>query len=136
MNKVILVDIDGTVAHRTNRTPYEYNMVLHDRSDEHVVEVLRCMWLAGYKIIFISAREDWCFNDTYRWLTLHCPPFIKLFMRKSGDNRSDQIIKQEIYETEVKPNYDVFCVFDDRDRVVGMWRELGLKVFQPEYGDF
>lgn len=136
MQTAIIVDIDGTVAHRTNRGPFEYEKVLHDEADKNVIEVIKCMWEAGHKIVFVSAREDWCFNDTYTWLTHNCPPFIKLYMRKSGDNRRDADVKKEIYEEFIKPQYDVIAVFDDRDQVVEMWRELGLKTLQVGYGDF
>lgn len=136
MSKAILVDIDGTVAHRTNRDPFEYDKVLHDAPDKEVIAVLKSLWESGYRIIFVSAREDWCFNDTYTWLTHNCPPFIKLYMRKSGDFRRDADVKKEIYETQIKPNYEVLCVFDDRNQVVDMWRELGLKCMQVGYGDF
>lgn len=136
MNKVILVDIDGTVAHRTDRDPFEYDKVLEDRPDHKTIEVITALWRAGYKIIFISARDDSCFDDSYEWLRLNCPPFIKLYMRKTGDFRKDAIIKEEIYREHIEPFYDVFCVFDDRNQVVDMWREIGLKCFQPEPGDF
>jgi uncharacterized HAD superfamily protein len=132
---IVIVDIDGTVAHRTNRGPFDYQLVIHDESDKAVVETLRCLWSAGHKLVFVSAREDWCFNDTYKWLTENCPPFIKLYMRRSGDNRRDADVKKEIFETFLK-NEDILCVFDDRDQVVEMWRELGLKCMQVGYGDF
>lgn len=136
MNKLVLVDIDGTVSHRTNREPFEYDKVLEDRPDHKTIEVITALWRAGYKIIFISARDDSCFDDSYEWLRLHCPPFIKLYMRKTGDFRKDAVIKEEIYREHIEPSYDVFCVFDDRNQVVDMWREIGLKCFQPEAGDF
>ena len=136
MNKLVIVDIDGTVAHRTDRDPFEYDKVLDDRPDNETIEVITALWRAGYKIIFISARDDSCFDDSYEWLRLHCPPFIKLYMRKTGDLRKDAIIKEEIYREHIEPFYDVFCVFDDRNQVVDMWREIGLKCFQPEPGDF
>lgn len=136
MNKVILVDIDGTVAHRTNRDPFEYDKVLDDRPDNETIEVINALWRVGYNIIFISARDDSCFDDSYQWLRLHCPPSIKLYMRKTGDFRKDSIIKEEIYRDHIEPFYDVFCVFDDRNQVVEMWREIGLKCFQPEEGNF
>jgi hypothetical protein len=136
VNKLVLVDIDGTVAHRTNREPFEYDKVLDDRPDNETIEVINALWRAGYKIIFISARDDSCFDDSYEWLRLHCPPFIKLYMRKTGDFRKDAVIKEEIYREHIEPFYDVFCVFDDRNQVVDMWRSIGLKCFQPEPGDF
>ena len=31
---------------------------------------------------------------------------------------------------------DIFCIFDDRDKVVKMWREEGLTCMQVAPGDF
>ena len=57
-------------------------------------------------------------------------------MRKKGDYRHDEIIKEEIYHTDIEPNYNVIAVFDDRNRVCDMWRNLGLLCNQVYYGDF
>jgi hypothetical protein len=51
-------------------------------------------------------------------------------MREDGDKRPDYVIKREIYETHIKENYDVAYVFEDRELVVKMWREQGLRCFQ------
>jgi uncharacterized HAD superfamily protein len=136
MKTAIIVDIDGTVATRTNRDPYEYDKVGSDAPKKEIIEVVVAMWRAGHKIIFVSARDESCFNDTYEWLCKNCPPFVKLHMRKAGDVRDDAIVKREIYETSIKPNYKVVAVFDDRQKVVDMWREIGLTCLQVDYGDF
>jgi hypothetical protein len=59
-----------------------------------------------------------------------------LLMRPEGDHRSDEVVKKEIWEKKIKPWYDVVAVFDDRDRVVKMWRDEGLLCVQSYYGDF
>lgn len=136
MKSVVVVDIDGTVATRTNRDPFDYSKVLDDAPKPDVIEVVASLWRAGHKIIFVTARDDSCFDDTYEWLTLNCPPFIKLYMRKTGDTRSDGVIKREIYENLIKPEYTVLCTIDDRQRVVDMWRSIGLTCLQVDYGNF
>jgi hypothetical protein len=136
MKSVIIVDIDGTVATRTNRDPFDYSKVLDDAPKPDVIEVVTALWRAGHRIIFVTARDDSCFDDTYRWLTLNCPPFIKLYMRKTGDTRNDGVIKREIYEQFIKPEYNVLCTIDDRQRVVDMWRSIGLTCLQVDYGNF
>jgi adenylate cyclase class IV len=60
----------------------------------------------------------------------------KLFMRQAGDNRDDRIVKREIYEREIKGRYNVRFVLDDRNKVVALWRDLGLPCFQVADGDF
>ena len=136
MKSAIIVDIDGTVATRTDRGPFEYSKVLSDAPKLDIIEIVTALWRVGHKIIFVSARDDSCFDDTYKWLTMHCPPFEHLFMRKSGDDRNDGVVKREIYEHHIQPQYNVLCTIDDRQRVVDMWRSLGLTCLQVDYGDF
>jgi len=136
MTTAVIVDIDGTVATRTDRGPFDYSKVLSDAPKPDVIEVVTALWRAGHKIIFVSARDDVCFGDTYVWLRRNCPPFEHLYMRKTGDTRSDGVVKREIYEQFVKPEYSILCVIDDRQRVVDMWRSIGLTCLQVDYGDF
>ena len=57
-------------------------------------------------------------------------------MRDTGDGRPDNVVKLEIFDREVRERYNVVGVFDDRNKVVSMWRSLGLTVFQVADGDF
>ena len=57
-------------------------------------------------------------------------------MRNANDYRPDEVIKKEIYEREIKGKYDIICVFDDRNKVVDMWREEGFLCCQVADGDF
>lgn len=136
MNKVVLVDIDGTVSHMVDRSPYEYSKVGSDSPDKNVIDVVDALWKASNTLIFITAREDSCYEETYAWLINNCPPFSKLYMRKTGDYRSDAEVKKEIYENYIKDKFNVLCVLDDRQSVVDMWRSLGLTCLQVNYGDF
>ena len=47
----------------------------------------------------------------------------------------DEILKKAMLDTFVDIN-DVFLVVDDRQKVVDMWRDLGLNTFQVAPGDF
>ena len=47
----------------------------------------------------------------------------------------DDILKKKMLDTFVDIN-DVFLVVDDRNKVVDMWRSLGLNTFQVAPGDF
>ena len=71
------------------------------------------------------------------WLTRGTPPDqtavlviapTSQYMRRSGDDRHDAVIKREILNEIVKTRY-VLGVFDDRERVVDGWLTAGLKVF-------
>jgi hypothetical protein len=46
------------------------------------------------------------------------------------------VVKLEIFDREIRERYYVVGVFDDRNKVVSMWRSLGLTVYQVADGDF
>ena len=133
----IIVDIDGTLAHMTGRSPYDYTRVHADVVDEKI------QWLANNvardamaKMIVLSGRKDDCRDETLKWLMENNIHFNHLLMRKSGDDRPDWIVKKEIYERYIKGKYNVLFVIDDRDQVVTMWRDEGLKCLQVAEGNF
>lgn len=149
--KAIIVDIDGTIALRNNRSPFDYEKVYEDRVDHRLGHLLRNLICecSEYEVFFVTGRENIgnCYEFTKKWLNDNIYPlqghdgFLpvdnwKLFMRGEGDHRSDEITKKEIYENHIAPWYDVVCVFEDRNRVVKMWRDLGLLVAQVYDGDF
>ena len=56
-------------------------------------------------------------------------------MRPKDDYRKDNIIKKEILD-KIRSQYNVLFAYDDRNQVVDMLRENGIKVFQVEDGNF
>lgn len=145
----IIVDIDGTLAHIKDRSPYDYSLVHTDIVDEHVRDVVyryagRSVMdeIPDTYIIIVSGRDADCKAETEAWLKAHNIPYDELYMRdpervdENNNKIDDTIIKREIYETWIKPRYNVRFVLDDRDRVVKMWREQGLKVLQVAEGNF
>jgi hypothetical protein len=63
-------------------------------------------------------------------------PYNELLMRPNGDNRADDVVKEELFRARIQPRYSVAGVIDDRNRIVKMWRRLGLVCFQVAEGDF
>lgn len=133
----IICDIDGTLAHMSGRSPYDWARVGEDSSDRNVAEVVRRLNTSGLWIILFSGRDSSCRRETEDWLRANNIPYDDLYMRPQGDNRKDSIIKRELFEKWVEGIYDVLCVLDDRNQVVDMWRnELGLTCLQVAPGDF
>ncbi len=62
--------------------------------------------------------------------------FQLFLMREAGNTENDAIIKRRMFDEHIRANYNVLGVFDDRDRVVEMWRSLGLTCFQVDKGNF
>jgi predicted kinase len=134
---VIICDIDGTLAHMNGkRGPFDWKNVFVDDIDEIVAERIRNHHKLGEKVIIVSGRDSECLDETTDWLEFHNIPYHSIFMRKKGDMRKDTIVKKEIYENHIKDKYNVLFVYDDRNSVVDMWRELGIKTFQVEPGNF
>lgn len=136
---VYLFDIDGTIAHALGqRSWYSEEDAWKDEVDEVVVHVLRTLHSQSHPVILMSGRKgsEVGRKVTEEWLNYHNIPYKELWMRDKDDNRRDSVIKRELYDAHIAPNYNVIAVFDDRDQVVKMWRDLGLKVFQCEYGNF
>lgn len=131
-----LFDIDGTLAHMHNRSPYDWDKVYDDTLDESVYQVLLSHKNAGKDIIILSGRDGICRGNTIAWLKKHNIPYDMLYMREKGDSRKDTVIKKEIYDTHIKDQWNVLGIYDDRDCVVNMWRSLGLKCYQCDYGNF
>jgi predicted kinase len=139
--KVVVCDIDGTLANHSGlRSPYDWSKVSSDVPHEDVISILNAlMTFYSCKVVFVSGRDASCEEQTRKWLSefvtwCHVP--VTLHMRQIGDKRSDTEVKKEIFKNLIHPMFDVICVLDDRDRVVKMWREQGLRVLQVAEGSF
>lgn len=135
--QAVMVDIDGTVALRGDRSPFDESRVGEDLPNVAVIRVVRLMQTAGYRVLFCSGRTDACRDATVAWLDRHVGvPYEALHMRTVGDFRKDSVVKLEIFDRHIRHSYQVVAVFDDRDQVVKAWRGIGLPVFQVAEGDF
>lgn len=133
----IIVDIDGTLAKMVDRSPYDYSKVLTDKVNTPIVELVNLLYEQKNKIILLSGRDSVCRYDTIKWLgNIAMLNYDKLYMRPEGNKTEDSLIKRKLYEDNIKGKYNVKFVLDDRDRVVRMWRSLGLTCLQVDYGDF
>lgn len=137
-SQVILCDIDGTVALRNGRSPYDYSKVKEDTFDPRMNLLLSSL-AEKFTIIFLSGRQgtEQCRKDTEEWLKGNLGlSEVNLIMRKECDFRPDDVVKDELFKEHIEGKYNVVCVFDDRDRVVKMWRDKGILCNQVYYGDF
>lgn len=137
--EAIIVDIDGTLAHMNGkRGPYEENKVLVDDPDTEVMLSVHAERnYLGRKVIIMSGRHETCKEDTEAWLEKYGVEYDHIFMRKADDNRSDDIVKYELFMEYVNGKYNVKKIYDDRNQVCFMWRHLlRLKVLQVAEGNF
>lgn len=140
---VYLVDIDGTLAKKRQghgaRGWHEYSRVGEDLPNPGVIELVDRLRVTGVRIVFMSGRKEHCREQTLSWLDEHLGEWTAaapLLMREDEDNRADDIVKHELFHRYIQGEYDVRGAIDDRDRVVAMWRAIGLTVLQVDYGNF
>lgn len=145
--KVILVDVDGTIAkidHRLyliKKDPKDWEG-FYDASvmDEPLTENIKMIKEDLVKLeatpVFVTGRADTIRDQTTKWIYEHFfgttdpekTKFLRLlFMRREGDHREDYIVKKEIYDNHFT-FYDVLRAYEDRPQVIRMYRELGIDV--------
>ena len=133
----IILDVDGTIAKMNGkRGPYETDKYHLDDVEPNLRAVIRGLSEEGYRIVVTSGRSEDFRNETFNWLKDNAVPFNHLVMRKSGDMRNDAIVKHDLFHEFIAPKYNVVMAYDDRNRVVDMWREIGIVCAQMDYGDF
>ncbi|MFG2485373.1 AAA family ATPase [Streptomyces virginiae] len=133
----VMCDIDGTLALTGDRGPYDFSRCELDLLNEPVRHALDAFRRAdGDVIVLLSGRGEEHRPQTESWLRRHEVPYDELWMRAAGDTRRDDVVKAELFDTHVRHRYAVRVSLDDRDRVVAIWRRMGLPTWQVNYGDF
>lgn len=134
----VIFDVDGTLAHKGDRSPYDWGKVWKDTVNDPVAYMLRMMRNdPDLKIFIFTGRDGVCEQDTRNWLGENDIHFDALFIRPAGNIEKDSIIKKRLFEEHIRGKYYCDFVVDDRQQVVDMWRkELGLTCFQVDYGNF
>jgi len=147
--RAVIFDIDGTLAdvqHRLHHLegtekswPAFFEAAVHDEPIEPIVWLARELFRSSnilnhekpFQVLVVTARPDSYREPTLEWLNKH-KIFADgaLYMRKEGDYRADNIVKQEILQQILEDGYEPFLVVDDRPQVVEMWRAFGLTCLQ------
>lgn len=141
----IIVDVDGTLAHIDPDNPrdvYDASRALEDKLDDAVSIITAMFYNHGYTVIILTGRHEEHREVTEQWLEANGVQYDELYTRmesdvdEKGNRLDDKIVKERLYETHVKPRFNVKFVLDDRNSVVDMWRSLGLKCLQVAEGNF
>ena len=162
----IIFDLDGTLANIDARRAkslsndkmdwdvfFDPENISLDKPNLPVIKIDQLFAEDGFRIVIFSGRNDRSFFTTKSWLTRNRVPFDLLVMRpdkfqsdswpiakgnpatKEMRWMPDEILKKEMLDTFINMD-EVFLVVDDRNKVVKMWRDLGLNTFQVAPGDF
>lgn len=157
MKNIVIFDLDGTLAlvdHRRHfvQGPLKDWDSFNDACvyDEPNLQILGLFKNLADKIkddddrdVFdvriLSGRSDIVKDQTLIWLSVHSGFGMDwldkiLKMRPAGDSTPDEVLKRRWAE-EIGVDR-IAMVFDDRDKVVKMWRELGITCLQVAEGAF
>lgn len=153
MKPLYIFDLDGTLAlieHRkhylddtSDRTRWRrfYADCYKDQPNAPVIATMERLRLTADIWIF-SGRSDEVRDKTVGWLVGHTSFMTHeletaLTMRQAGDYTADDVLKKQWLDAMlVDDRRRLVAAFDDRDRVVAMWRAAGVPCFQVAPGEF
>lgn len=138
--KFYVFDLDGTLAdcshrlHHLERKDWRafFAACPDDKPIEHMIEVANALGWEGHRVEIWSGRSDEVRAQTEEWLLAHGIGRFPLLMRTAGDHRPDDEVKREFLRGGGVPD----MIFDDRKRVVDMWRAEGIPCAQVAAGEF
>lgn len=136
-------DIDGTLADKGDRSPYDWSRVGEDKPIKSIIRIFEELSYDAYlddirDYTFIcSGRDASCIEESKEWIDSHvygASKTVYLF-RKEGDMRPDWKVKQEM-ALEICETHNILGWFDDRLQVTRHLRQLGIKVLNVEHNNF
>lgn len=148
MKKIIVVDIDGTIADIKQRLHYIedkenadwdkfYLSCKDDEPINDIIELVNLFHKSGKTIVFCTGRDEICRKETIEWLNKNLEfNDYKLLMRPRNNKIEDDVLKPRLLlENNIYFNL-ILCILEDRNSVVDNWRKLGLRVLHVQDNDF
>lgn len=151
MKPLYIFDLDGTLAlteHRqhlvqgTDKPDWAafFAACVGDSPNVPVIETLINLIEAHAEVWIWSGRSSEVMEQTKHWLAEHLGDIaedVPLTMRVEGDFTPDDELKRAwLSYISAYDRRRLVAVFDDRDKVVAMWREAGVPCFQVAPGAF
>ena len=151
--KTVIFDLDGTLALIDQRREistkengkmdwdifFDPKNIEFDLPNHSVIEMAKMLKEQGHSIVIFSGRSKVTKIATMEWLDRFGVPHDVLKMRPDNSEfkfMPDDKLKQHWLDQLFPVKDDIMCVFDDRDKVVKMWRDNGLTTFQVAEGNF
>jgi phosphoglycolate phosphatase-like HAD superfamily hydrolase len=145
---VIIFDVDGTIAdvehrrHHVNGTSKKNwkafkQETVNDTPIQWVCDIAKRHIALGDSVAFFSARNESQRDVTEKQISEWIGHGHKgVFLRPDGDFRCDAEFKLELANKFEELGGKIDLVFDDRNKVVDMWRSRGTTCVQVADGDF
>lgn len=109
--------------------------------DEPIMPVIKAFWAlletkCFSEVEIWSGRCESSRSKTETWLVNNSLPLaIELKMRPKGDSTPDDHLKEKWLDEALADGKKIEFVFDDRPKVVRMWRRRGIFVFNCHQSD-
>ncbi len=144
---IVIFDLDGTLADLGARVHHVrgetqdwnafYGALSQDTPIAPVIALYRKLWdHTDYDIVILTGRPERYRHETLAWLARHDIPVKRLLMRQDGDDRHDDVVKEDVLREIQAQGQDVAFVVEDRNSVVAMWRRNGVLCLQCAEGNF
>ena len=146
--KIIIFDLDGTLAlidhrrHFLEKNDWKsfFDNCHKDLPNTSVISLWNLFLKDGRlnDLYIFSGRCESVKDKTLFWLknNLSCCFYDNIRMRPKGNSTPDDKLKELWLDEILSQGKEVEMVFDDRQKVVDMWRRRGITCFQVAKGDF
>jgi len=85
-------------------------------------------------VVVLSGRDHAVYDMTVDWFQRNGLPLPDELLLKQGDQHTPDVEQKRLHADRLEKKYNkpISMVFEDRDRVVRMWKERGTFVFNVE----
>mgnify|MGYP001243647111 FL=1 len=154
-DKWVIFDLDGTLADIEDRRKkskkdngkmdwdkfFDPENIRLDKPNPAVIKMAQVLAESGHMIAILSGRSKGTQLTTKSWLNRNNVPYHIIKMRPTSKEwmyMPDDELKQhwldDLFPGDIRDR--IVAVFDDRQKVVDMWRKNGLTCMQVAPGDF
>lgn len=149
---LVVFDLDGTIADCAHRMHYimpnpavdpvtgkkvkrRYDLFHAACVDDGVIQPVADIYVRfvadpNVTVVVLSGRDAATLDDTIDWFGRNGLPLPNEMILKSGDQHLPDVEQKRTRANQLEKKYGkpISMVFEDRDRVVKMWRERGTFV--------
>ena len=144
----VIIDLDGTLCNDSHRKEWaeakqwdEYHSrLLGDPVHEDVATALSTFQEAGKTVMIFSGRPEAYRHHTQIWLLRHNIDVAVIMMRGVNDYRKAEEVKlghlTTMFNSIEEAKEQILVIFEDNDKVVQWWRDLGFRCWQVAPGGY